>query len=124
MKRQLSSLFLASALSSSIAFGAELNQTVQNEVDYLFSYLKNSNCSFNRNGSWYNAEEAVDHLTTKYNYIVRKGWLDTTEHFIERAATKSSISGKAYLVKCGETEMSSADWFKQALEAYRKPKTE
>lgn len=120
MHKSLTALLLAGVLATPNALAAALNTTVQNEVDYLFNYLKDSNCTFSRNGSWYSADEAVDHLTTKYNYIVRKGWLDTTEHFIERAATKSSISGKPYLVKCAEVQSNSADWFNQALAEYRK----
>ncbi len=97
--------------------GADAKQ----EIDYLFGYLEKSGCEFNRNGSWYEAGEASGHLRDKYEYLLGKGLVDSTEQFIARAATESSMSGKAYQVRCGQTPiMASADWFGQALAEYRR----
>ena len=73
---------------------------VQVEIDHLFGYLEQSGCRFNRNGTWYTASEAADHLKKKHDYLVRRGLLSTTESFIELAASKSSTSGQPYLVEC------------------------
>lgn len=98
----------------------EISDTSKQEIEHLFSFLENSGCQFNRNGSWYSASEAVAHIRKKYTYLVGKKMLTDTESFIEKAASESSLSGKAYLVKCeGRPEITSAIWFMQELEMYR-----
>ena len=42
-----------------------------------------------------------EHLQRKYDYLLKKSLVDTSEQFIQRAASKSSVSGKPYRVKCG-----------------------
>ena len=90
------------------------------EIAHLFTTLEASNCQFNRNGTWYSAKEASAHLGTKYKYLQDKDLVPTAEKFIERAATQSSLSGKAYLIKCADNVVQpSAPWFKATLEKYR-----
>ena len=90
------------------------------EVGQLFAALKQSNCEFSRNGSWYTAQKASEHLQRKHDYLVRKHLVTTTESFIELAATKSSISGKPYQVRCGKTApVPSSSWFNSQLNAVR-----
>ncbi|MGZ5789616.1 MAG: DUF5329 domain-containing protein, partial [Burkholderiaceae bacterium] len=89
----------------------------------LFTYLQKSGCQFNRNGSWYQPNEAVNHLQKKYQYLLDKNLISTAEDFIQKAATESSMSGKPYLVKCDNaTPVESAIWFKRELAAFRKLK--
>lgn len=91
------------------------------EIYHLFSYLKSSGCMFNRNGTWYPASDAVDHLQKKYDYLLKKDMITDTESFIAKAATESSMSGKAYEVKCQNNPGApSAAWFTKELIAYRK----
>lgn len=46
--------------------------------------------------------------------------IKTTEEFIQRAATESSMSGKPYHVKCGAENMqTSKEWFETELHRYR-----
>ena len=104
--------------------GAAASQTpsavTTKEVGQLFTALKQSNCEFARNGSWYNAQKAADHLQSKYEYLLKKRLVTSTESFIELAATKSSMSGKPYQVRCGKTApVSSSSWFKTQLNAIR-----
>jgi uncharacterized protein DUF5329 len=95
--------------------------SVQAEIDHLFGYLERSGCRFNRNGTWYAAREASDHLKKKRDYLVRKGLLSTTESFIELAASKSSSSGQPYLVECpGAPARESGLWFQDELARYRR----
>lgn len=92
----------------------------QEEVQHLFSYLEKSGCQFNRNGSWYEATAAKEHLDKKYRYLLDKNLVSNTESFIARGATQSSMSGKAYQVKCpGTAAVASADWFSAELRRYR-----
>ena len=90
------------------------------EITHLFATLEASSCQFNRNGSWYSAKEASGHLNTKYKYLQNKDLVPSAEKFIERAATESSLSGKAYLIKCADNvAQASSPWFKAVLEKYR-----
>lgn len=98
----------------------ELNSVTKLEVEHLFSYLHASGCEFNRNGTWYNAADAVNHIKKKYNHLVEKTILTSTESFIEKAASESSMSGKPYQVKCANKEIvPSASWFNAELKKYR-----
>lgn len=112
-------LFAACVLLITVSAQAEISPNAKQEITHLFTHLKSSGCEFNRNGTWYNAEKAVAHLNQKYEYLLGKNLISTTEDFIERAATESSMSHKAYLVKCGNNESKSAAWFKEVLANYR-----
>ena len=83
--------------------------------------LENSGCRFQRNGSWYDAVAARGHLQRKYDYLLKRDLVDSSEQFIQRAASKSSVSGKPYRVKCGALELDSAVWFDMQLQRLRKP---
>lgn len=115
MKNLLAVLSLCLSFSAS----AEISLYAKQEIAYLFTNLKSSGCEFNRNGTWYKAGEAADHLNQKYEYLLKKGYISTTEDFIARAASESSMSHKAYVVRCGKVETKSAAWFKEALNKYR-----
>jgi hypothetical protein len=55
-------------------------------------------------------EIALDHFKKR---------VKTTEGFIKYAATKSSMSGKPYMVRCDGREMSNADWLNRELQKLR-----
>ena len=110
-------VLLTSLMTTSYAAEPQATKT---EIVHLFTTLEASNCQFNRNGSWYSAKEASGHLTTKYKYLQDKDLVPSAEKFIERAATESSLSGKAYQIKCADgVAQPSAPWFKAALVKYR-----
>ncbi len=118
----LSSLLLSAALavSAASASAAPPPAATQAEVSHLLAYLAGSNCQFNRNGSWYPAPDAAAHLKKKYDYLVDKGAIGSSEAFIELGASKSSVSGKPYLVKCGQAQpVESAPWLGAELARYR-----
>ncbi|ODU42395.1 MAG: hypothetical protein ABS96_28110 [Lysobacteraceae bacterium SCN 69-123] len=86
------------------------------EIGGLMQALEDSGCRFQRNGSWHDAAEARSHLQRKYDYLLKRGLADSAEQFIERAASRSSISGKPYRVACpGRAEQDAAPWFRQQL---------
>lgn len=90
------------------------------EIAHLFSALEASNCQFNRNGTWHVTKDASAHLHSKYRYLQDKDLVPSAEKFIERAATESSLSGKAYLIKCADNVVQpSGPWFQAALVKYR-----
>lgn len=90
------------------------------EVDALLARLQASGCEFNRNGSWHAGAEARAHLLKKLDYLERKDLVQTTEQFIARGASGSSMSGKPYLVRCaGKAPVESAQWLTVELHALR-----
>jgi hypothetical protein len=92
----------------------------KHEIQGLMDALATSSCEFQRNGTWHGRDEARKHLQRKYDYLLRKDLVDTAEQFIERAASKSSISGRAYQVRCpGQAAQPAAIWFKAKLAALR-----
>ncbi|MBL8492246.1 MAG: DUF5329 domain-containing protein [Rhodocyclaceae bacterium] len=102
--------------------GAEPSPTARQEIAHLFDYLEQSGCRFNRNGAWHSPTEARSHLDRKYQYLAGKGLADTAEAFIEGAASRSSLSGKAYQVQCaGGPALDSGAWFREELARYRRP---
>ena len=111
----LSLLFLDSAVA------ADVDLAAQKEIAHLLDYLKQSNCQFGRNGSWFGPDEAVAHINIKYQYLLRKKAIRSADNFIDRAASKSSISGEPYRVACGESAaVESAEWFRGELDVFRK----
>ena len=64
-------LLLIAILLSSTSYAADSKDTMEKEIQHLFDYLKNSDCEFNRNGKWYNTEEAVKHINKKYQYLYK-----------------------------------------------------
>jgi hypothetical protein len=101
-------------------FAAPLAHRVQAEIDGLLSRLVTSGCEFNRNGTWYSAVEAKSHLQRKLKYLEDRGLVDSAEQFIERAASGSSMSGKPYLVRCGDAApVTSGAWLRSQLQALR-----
>lgn len=87
------------------------------EIEHLLGFIASSPCHFVRNGQEYDAAAAKAHIAHKYDYAKR--WIQTTEQFIEKTATKSSTSGQPYRVICPGHEESSADWLMRELIRFR-----
>ena len=103
-------------LLSQVAIAQNPSPAAKREIASLFTVLEQSGCKFNRNGSWYGAKKAADHLRRKYDYLLKKNLVTTTESFIDMAASRSSISGKSYLVRCGsQGPVESKAWFTTEL---------
>ena len=111
-------IFLAILVNTTVS--AAPTETAKVEIDHLLTYLKSSGCKFNRNGTWYSAEEAARHLQKKYNFLLEKNLTTTAESFIKRGATESSVSSKPYLAQClGLGTVESAAWFMAELSKFR-----
>ncbi len=110
---------LAMSMATMVAAG-EAGPAVQREIASLLSRLETSGCQFNRNGTWHPAAEAKSHMLTKLHYIENRTTLVSTEQFIELAGSKSSFSGKPYLVQCGNSAAQpSAVWLTTQLHLLR-----
>ena len=96
---------------------AQATSRTDQEIQHLFEFISRSDCIFIRNNTEYPAREARDHMQTKYDYAKR--WVGSAEQFIERIATKSSISGNRYQIRCQDQLLYSDNWLKQELKRYR-----
>ena len=91
---------------------------MQSEINHLLAFLENSECQFERNGKIHSGKDTVAHAQRKYNYFKDK--IDSAEKFIEYSATKSTISGKYYMVQCKDKpKVKTHDWLLQELKNYR-----
>ena len=103
-----------------VANSSDLQAEDKAQIEHLLSFISSSPCKFMRNGSWYEASEAADHIRKKYNYVLSKGLIESAEDFIKYSATKSSISGKKYRVQCSNSpEIDSSEWLLTELGAFR-----
>ncbi len=99
---------------------AQTSADAQTEINYLLNFVEISGCEFYRNGSLYNSEQAQEHLRTKFEYLSARNRIHTAEDFIQLAATKSSMSGKPYEIRCGDCAASAAsNWLTGVLLRYR-----
>ena len=88
------------------------------EIEFLLTSIGDSECIFIRNGKRHNAAAAEDHLRTKYRR--GKRYAPTTEMFIERLASASSMSKKAYYIECpGAEAVPTGEWLAAQLDDYR-----
>ena len=109
-------------LAAAVCAAAPLSPAAQAEIDGLMSRLETSGCEVNRNGTWYPAAEARSHLLRKLKYLEDRGAVQSAEQFIELAASKSSLSGHAYLIKCkGDPPIETGVWLTAELRALRAP---
>jgi len=97
---------------------ADVPESQKHEVEHLLEFVESTRCMFERNGKKHSGEEASKHIERKYKHY--RDQIATTEEFIEYAATKSSMSGRYYLVYC-ETDapVKSKDWLLEELSNYR-----
>lgn len=97
---------------------ADVPESERREVLHLLNFVISTDCVFERNGKKHSGEEAYSHIQRKYKYA--KNYISTTEEFIEYTAAKSTVSGKEYLVYCGdEAPITSRQWLVEELAAYR-----
>lgn len=90
----------------------------QRKIDYLIESVGQlKGAQFIRNGTTYDASDAVHHLEMKRRYAGKH--LQTADDFIRLCATGSSMSGKPYLIRFadGHTEP-SAQWLRERLAVY------
>jgi hypothetical protein len=105
----------------SIVATASSPTVAQAEVEHLLSAVASSGCEFYRNGEWFDSQKASAHLRDKYAALVALGRFETATDFIEKAATKSSLSGRPYFIRCaGGKPIPTDQWLREALERYRR----
>ncbi|MNE90632.1 hypothetical protein D3C80_1881710 [compost metagenome] len=90
-----------------------------NEIRGLLEFVEKSDCRFIRNGADYSGPRARAHLEQKLNYLESKNMVKSAEDFIDLAATKSSMSGRAYEVRCSEGTQPAGIWLHRELQRQR-----
>ncbi len=113
-------LFVVPLLFAAAIAAAPPTAVARAEIDALLVALGGSGCRFERNGDWHDAAEARTHLQRKLDHLLKRGTVGTAEEFIERAASRSSISGELYRVKCGSAApVASGEWLSGRLAELR-----
>ena len=102
-----------SALLCLLSLTATAN-TPAADIQYLLQSVGQSGCVFIRNEKAHEAAIAESHLRMKYRN--GKIWVHSAEQFIERIASKSSWSGKAYYIACPDADRQPlAEWMLERL---------
>ena len=97
---------------------AGVSPETQLEIEHLLNFIRNSSCIIDRNGKTYAGVKAISHIEKKYAYFEDE--IETTEDFIELSASKSTMSGKYYMVRCGDAEqIRTREWLMQELKGFR-----
>jgi len=96
---------------------ASPNQT-QLETQHLLTFIKSTQCQYERNGTFHNGTEALQHIQKKYEYYMDD--IHSSEDFIKYSATKSQMSGNKYHIHCpGQAIQDSSVWLTDELKKYR-----
>lgn len=104
----------AGAVARNEGGSADTSSALADTVSMLLRFVRESGCVFIRNGREHDAEAAAGHMDRKYRHY--RDRIATPEDFIRLAATKSMMSGKAYLVRPPGGEVrASAEWLGDAL---------
>jgi hypothetical protein len=94
------------------------NDDLEDAINYLLTYVKNSDCIFIRNDKEHTAKDAVAHMQRKYEHF--KDEIKSPEDFIRLTASKSLITGKPYMIKTTDgMKLKSENWLLKALELFR-----
>lgn len=113
---------LAGLLVAKPVSAVELSEAGRREIGELLGRVEKSGCQFNRSGNWYSGPEARAHLQRKYEYLLARHQIASAEDFVVRAATKSSMSGEAYQMRCGQAAPTlAAAWLDAELRRLRTP---
>jgi hypothetical protein len=98
------------------------SENVAAAVEYLLGCIEACPLVFIRNGSEHNGAVAAAHVRRKYEYYNKE--IVSAEGFISKAATKSEVSGKPYLVKLADGQhVPLSEWLTARLAERRSAQT-
>jgi hypothetical protein len=101
---------------------AAADDDLQSAIRYLLEFVEKSDVVFIRNGQEHSPKEAVAHIQKKYERFRNK--IKTPEDFIRFTTTGSLLTGRPYEVRLKDGKiMLSQKWLQDALDEYRKKKT-
>lgn len=100
---------LGAALFPTLSWAADPDSDA--EIAALLDFVAASGCEMLRNGTAHGAADARGHLERKLAVLRERDRIASAEDFIELAASRSSLSGRAYAVRCeGSPEQPSQLW--------------
>jgi len=108
---------LAAALAFTSPAAADPGPAAQAEIDHLLRFVAASPCTFVRNGIAHPAPEARKHLSEKLR--AARSRISTAEDFIRGIASKSSMSGEPYLIRCDNQSVPAGVWLSDELRRFR-----
>ena len=97
MNKTIKSILVILLVSIGICVQAQM--TEEAKIEYLINSVNTvpEGSKFIRNGTKHTTAAAIDHLRTKYKR--GKKYAKTAADFVENIASKSSISGRNYLIE-------------------------
>jgi hypothetical protein len=109
------------ALSLVLTGRAAPNSAEDQKIEVLLAFIgEHKEAVFIRNGTEYQATTAVKFLRGKWDRA--RSEVGTAREFIEKVATKSSTSGKAYRIRLADgKEVNCADFLTGRLDELEKP---
>jgi hypothetical protein len=111
---------LLTGIIATVDAAAPLSPTARAEIRGMMSRLEASGCEFDRNGTWHTAAEAASHLQREAKHLEDRGTVESAEQFIELVASRSTVTGRPYTVKCGSgSPVKSRDWLLLQLRGMR-----
>lgn len=102
--------------------------TEKEKIDYLLKEVSESKVIFIRNGSTHPPKDAAKHLERKLKSALSSWFTPSKEKwtaklFIEKVASKSSLSGKEYKIKRTDGSIVKAKvWLNEKLNKYQQKK--
>ncbi len=113
---QMVVLAVASLGFGGLANAADLPAAEKTKIEALISKIENlGEAKFIRNGSEYDAKTAAKFLRGKWEKKAKE--IASAKDFIDKAATKSDMSGKPYMIQLkGQAATPCGDYLKAELE--------
>jgi len=112
---------LVAGMLPRFAAAAAQQENLGETINYLMSYVENSNLIFIRNSREHTPVEAAAHMRRKYNYF--KDEIKTPEDFVRLCASKSLRTGRPYMLRLADGNLMRCDqWLLAALSRYRREK--
>jgi len=85
---------------------------VQQQIQSLIAVVRTSSLTFIREGTRHTPAEAAAHLESKY--ASGRDDIHTVDEFIDKVASKSSLSGEPYSIELpGGRVVDSGQWFRE-----------
>ena len=115
----IAGVFFFMCMSGLVQAGEQdLTADEKQQIDKLIVFVENSDCLFVRNGDEHSGKDAAKHIKRKYKHY--RDDIASPEEFIELSATKSSMSGRYYHIRCeGKQELKSKDWLLDELSSIK-----
>jgi len=118
MKNIAVTAFVILTLFSGAAIAQTQDTAEKKKIAMLISSIENlKGATFIRNGTEYDEKKAAEHLRLKLKNAGSR--VQTADDFIRLCASKSSISGKPYMIRFSQGKtIKSEEYFRQKLKDY------